>query len=34
MIVVPSGTLLVITVYEPAPPKWVDARTRGCREGG
>lgn len=24
----PSGTLLIITVYEPAPPKWADERTR------
>ncbi|SMB99058.1 protein of unknown function [Thermanaeromonas toyohensis ToBE] len=25
----PSGTLLIITVYEPQPPKWVDEKTRG-----
>jgi hypothetical protein len=25
----PTGTLIVITVYEPEPPKWVDERTRG-----
>jgi hypothetical protein len=25
----PAGTLLVITVYEPEPPKWLDERTRG-----
>ena len=24
-----SGTLLIITVYEPGPPGWLDARTRG-----
>ncbi|MBE3573465.1 MAG: DUF4258 domain-containing protein [Moorella humiferrea] len=24
----PSGTLLIITVYEPEPPKWENARTR------
>ena len=27
----PSGTLLVITVYEPEPPRWLDYRTRGPR---
>ncbi|MHB8621159.1 MAG: DUF4258 domain-containing protein [Chloroflexota bacterium] len=27
-----SGTLLVITVYEPTPPKWLDQRTRSPRE--
>ncbi len=25
----PCGTLVVITVYEPEPPHWVDERTRG-----
>lgn len=25
----PSGTLLVVTVYEPKPPRWVNERTRG-----
>ena len=30
----PGGTLLVITVYEPTPPKWADERTRGSRKGG
>jgi len=24
----PSGTLRLITVYIPSPPKWVDERTR------
>lgn len=28
----PSGTLLVITVYEPELPKWLDERTRNPRE--
>ena len=28
----PSGTLVVITVYEPGPPWWLDERTRS-REG-
>lgn len=23
-----SGTLVLITVYEPGPPKWIDERTR------
>ncbi|MBM3942163.1 MAG: DUF4258 domain-containing protein [SAR202 cluster bacterium] len=27
----PSGTLLIITVYEPTPHRWVDERTRGQR---
>ena len=26
--------LLVITVYEPSPPKWIEERTRSGREGG
>jgi hypothetical protein len=25
----PSGTLLIVTTYEPEPPYWLDARTRG-----
>ena len=25
----PSGTLVMITVYVPEPPKWIDERTRG-----
>ena len=25
----PSGTLLIITTYEPERPRWVDERTRG-----
>ena len=25
----PSGTLLMITAYEPLPPRWTDERTRG-----
>ncbi len=29
----PDGTLLVITVYEPAPPKWLDERTRSPKGG-
>jgi hypothetical protein len=29
----PSGTIVVITVYEPELPNWVDERTRG-RSGG
>ncbi|MEK7214052.1 MAG: DUF4258 domain-containing protein [Chloroflexota bacterium] len=30
----PGGELLIITVYEPAPPRWLNARTRnGPREG-
>jgi hypothetical protein len=24
-----SGTLLIVTVYEPEPPHWLDERTRG-----
>jgi hypothetical protein len=24
----PSGTLLIVTVYEPKPPGWLDERTR------
>ena len=24
----PSGTLLIVTVYEPGPPRWLDERTR------
>ncbi|MDH7579120.1 MAG: DUF4258 domain-containing protein [Bacillota bacterium] len=28
----PGGTLLVITVYEPVPPKWINERTRGPRK--
>lgn len=24
----PSGTLLIVTVYEPKPPKWVNEKTR------
>jgi hypothetical protein len=27
----PSGILIVITVYFPEPPKWIDERTRGRR---
>ncbi|HEY8692656.1 MAG TPA: DUF4258 domain-containing protein, partial [Chloroflexota bacterium] len=29
----PSGTLLVITVYEPEPPNWLDERTRNPAGG-
>lgn len=29
----PSGTLVVITVYEPQPPKWADERSRGTKGG-
>lgn len=29
----PGGTLLIITVYKPEPPKWVDERTRALKEG-
>jgi hypothetical protein len=25
----PSGTLLIITTYEPGLPRWIDERTRG-----
>jgi hypothetical protein len=25
----PSGTLIIITVYFPEPPKWISERTRG-----
>jgi len=28
----PSGTLIIITVYFPEPPKWINERTRG-KEG-
>jgi len=28
----PGGTLVVITVYEPEPPKWLDERTRNPGE--
>ncbi len=24
-----SGSIVIVTVYEPEPPKWVDKRTRG-----
>ena len=27
------GTLLIVTVYEPEPPHWIDERTRGERGG-
>lgn len=27
----PSGTLIIITAYEPEPPRWTDERTRGER---
>ena len=29
----PSGALVVITVYEPQPPKWLDERTRNPKGG-
>ena len=29
----PDGTLLIITVYEPEPPKWINERTRSPKEG-
>lgn len=25
----PMGSLIIITVYEPTPPKWINERTRG-----
>jgi hypothetical protein len=27
----PNGNLLIITAYEPEPPRWSDERTRGRR---
>ena len=27
----PGGTLIIVTVYEPEPPHWLDERTRGPR---